>query len=71
MYGLTDDLAEQDLEIKELERQNSKQAAAIDLALGALAEIAFNEDISLEVARRKAGRIYNDIRIALGKQGAP
>ena len=67
MYGLTDDLAEQALEIDELKKQITKQSAALDLVFGALADIAFSEDMSLEVARRKAGRIYNDIRIALGK----
>lgn len=38
---------------------------ALDLAIGALADIAFSSDMSLEVARNKAKRIYEEACAAL------
>lgn len=38
---------------------------ALDLAIGAFADIAFSSDMSLEVARNKAKRIYEEARAAL------
>lgn len=48
---------------------------ALDLAIGALADIAFSSDMSLEVARNKAKRIYEEACAALAapvvEAGAP
>lgn len=34
----------------------------LDIALGALADIAISEDLTLQGAKRKAQRIYDEIR---------
>lgn len=38
----------------------------LQIAMGALADIAVSKDVSLTLARRKARRIYNEISTALG-----
>ena len=36
----------------------------LELAIGALADIAFSADMTIEIAKRKAERIYNSLREA-------
>jgi hypothetical protein len=43
--------------------------AFLQLALGALADIAISEDMTLEIARNKAKRIYDEITAKLESEG--